>query len=1353
MQKSSKLWSIVCSVAIVLMCVAMCAVAPVKTHTTDSTISMDNWMNYASGILSGSGTVNDPYLVGSATDLATMADMVQSGYANAHYQQTKDISLRGKNWTPITFDNSYTGFVYDGNDKTISDMTISVALATVQSNTNFGMFAENYGTVQNLTLFSPNVIVEYDENIVDVYVGAVAGINYGTIEKVTLTDNGPNNIQGIHAGGIAGFNAVSGLISQCNSNIAHVKGEIAGGIVASNNGRVEYCKVSNFSYVYGEIYAGGIAGQHSATDVSDDQIYQCAVYNYNTTGLMTISGGGTSSVGGIVGENYSGSVIDRCMVYRVNVGTEITFGTGGTIWDIGIGDDGYADASGYYCGGIAGTNSGVIKNVYAQANDYEKTSVVGSQAGGLIGRNANTGTLENSWAVQRVFGVDDTSMVGNIIGKNEATSTDNISNVYYSTDVSAYEFDIGNSGYRAGIGAVGEGEDAGITGKISADLVYKENQMIMDTSEGAWVGKKVQNTRGAYIYPSLNFDKFSYADYGQDITDGLLPLPIEHIYTTQFELGTQESDIDELELIQIVGGVDLSAYNYTNVISHYIVMPTDIILNKMGGNANKVGEIVWTYTANGNTMIYDDSGKFVSTEYKAYYKSRTLSIEYYFRMDSESEYSLVTGKIEQLRKGYIYRAGGTDLDREYTLGTEMALPMLNYKPTDPVGYAVIWRLNIEESNTIFENDVAINGKEIYGLSTDLFTESDTIKAYGTLSFAKYKIKLMATGYLDTGVRVDNIAAGNGINVGGTAYTELDLDTSVEYGQDFDLSQKDAKDITVNDLTKDGVVYAFKGWRLAGNNQKVLTAPSGVGLDKWAFGKGYANSSGQTDDRIVFDTINGEVVVYLYAVYTTKTKTVQFYGAETQTGNDTYTKLSGQDQNVDFNTKLVALPSNDSVNIKPTGMKVGYWFYYEVDEDGQFVLDENKQKIKVKFDITKPIMRDLKLYAWYMYQEYKLNFDKNNADAEYTFDVNVDAEYTSVISLKLDELYHKYLESEDGYTDWLPTMVGYVCNGWYLDAECTQPIIVIQSNGMVELNETQTMPENELTLYAGWRAKEFYLSLKANGGADGNINSVLIKYGENIIDKLNGLAKSDLPTHKSKGLVAWSFQQNAGYTDGLMGTDKYILASGNDVMIDGTLKVIGHKMIDVGPEGTLIPVYAVWRTHCKVTFDAGGGEFGNVSWDTDNSDIYLWGWEKVKDGKENFNLTSYTPKLEGYKFLGWYIADENNEISASSLKFTEDMDIGGRENLRICAKWDIDPDYEYSAPSGTQSVVVTLICLGAVIIALVLSVVLHAKGRDGYVSQKEYQRVQTARERRNYNPHDKDAVEQRDKEIKEKHKND
>jgi hypothetical protein len=246
----------------------------------------------------GTGTAADPFLVSTVATLQKVGSGIDGWSLSAHYKQTADIDLASvSNWTPIGTDTApFTGS-YDGNGKTISNLTINVptkdeqglfgwiGVTAIVKNVGLvncsivgtsalvvgGVVRYNYGTVQNCYV-SGNVS-GYQE------VGGVVGANYGTVQYCYTT----GTIYGIViVGGVVGENG--GTVQYCYST-GNISQNYSGGVAGSNSGIVQYC------YATGTIsgnYAGGVVGSNSGT----------VQYCYATG---NISGNSSHTTGGVVG--------------------------------------------------------------------------------------------------------------------------------------------------------------------------------------------------------------------------------------------------------------------------------------------------------------------------------------------------------------------------------------------------------------------------------------------------------------------------------------------------------------------------------------------------------------------------------------------------------------------------------------------------------------------------------------------------------------------------------------------------------------------------------------------------------------------------------------------------------------------------------------------------------------------------------------------------------------------------------------------------------------------------------------------------------------------------------------------
>ena len=96
--------------------------------------------------------------------------------------------------------------------------------------------------------------------------------------------------------------------------------------------------------------------------------------------------------------------------------------------------------------------------------------------------------------------------------------------------------------------------------------------------------------------------------------------------------------------------------------------------------------------------------------------------------------------------------------------------------------------------------------------------------------------------------------------------------------------------------------------------------------------------------------------------------------------------------------------------------------------------------------------------------------------------------------------------------------------------------------------------------------------------------------------------------------------------------------------------------------------------CKVTFDAKGGELN------DDAEVPVYKTEKITDTKANDLTAIHDPTRAGYKFTGWYTADDQ----PFKVNDTEIM-----EDITLHAGWESDPDaldcHQVTVTGGTVTV--------------------------------------------------------------------
>lgn len=217
--------------------------------------------------LTGSGSEDDPYQIGSAEELASLGGRSFSGKS---YRLTEDIDMENVPMQPI---KEFADGTFDGDGHTISNLTISAASG------NAGLFAETNSSTVFKDIILHNVSVTLTG-------GSYAGVG-GLIGKIY----GSTTIQGC---GVSGVVAYSSDYSYNSGNV--------GGLVGYLNGK---CTIKE-SYSQATIKnennnssstAGGLLGKTG-------NYYTLSVTDCYASGDVTAAGG---RAGGFTGYDYCSS--------------------------------------------------------------------------------------------------------------------------------------------------------------------------------------------------------------------------------------------------------------------------------------------------------------------------------------------------------------------------------------------------------------------------------------------------------------------------------------------------------------------------------------------------------------------------------------------------------------------------------------------------------------------------------------------------------------------------------------------------------------------------------------------------------------------------------------------------------------------------------------------------------------------------------------------------------------------------------------------------------------------------------------------------------------------------------------
>lgn len=272
-----------------------CYVPTGKGGATTIIISTSNkkYKRLAIDVVVGVGSEDNPYYISNESQLFNIGNAFE---LDGYYSLVKDIKLT-KSHSPIghtsTDDYAFTG-KFNGNLHTISNLTIT----DTDGKDNAGLFAiiGNSGSVTNLNLENVSITGNYET------AGAVAGINYGTLNRITVANPSINVSKSYACGGLVGVSTASNDISitptikRCyvytdnNSAIKSTDG-VAGGLIGTaNSTTIQACHTATI--VESASFVGGLVGQFEL-DNSDAHIYEC----YS----ISIVRGNSGFVGNLIG--------------------------------------------------------------------------------------------------------------------------------------------------------------------------------------------------------------------------------------------------------------------------------------------------------------------------------------------------------------------------------------------------------------------------------------------------------------------------------------------------------------------------------------------------------------------------------------------------------------------------------------------------------------------------------------------------------------------------------------------------------------------------------------------------------------------------------------------------------------------------------------------------------------------------------------------------------------------------------------------------------------------------------------------------------------------------------------------
>ncbi|MGL5675355.1 MAG: GLUG motif-containing protein [Cellulosilyticaceae bacterium] len=234
--------------------------------------------------MKGTGKAIEPYIISSIVDMEVLRDKVNSGELEeekVHVKLVQDITLIGRNWSPIGNERYPFRGCFDGDGHLITQMKIQL-----NQKDYIGLFGiVEYSEIKNIGII--DCLVHGRE-----YVGGLVGkiSANSTVEKCFV--KGTIIMQGSYGGGLIGYADYYNYIRHCYASISiEGEGKTIGGIVGYNG----YKSVVEHCYTEGEGKMqkgclGGIVG-YNGTGSSIRSCYS----------IMRLKG--ESFIGGIVGKS------------------------------------------------------------------------------------------------------------------------------------------------------------------------------------------------------------------------------------------------------------------------------------------------------------------------------------------------------------------------------------------------------------------------------------------------------------------------------------------------------------------------------------------------------------------------------------------------------------------------------------------------------------------------------------------------------------------------------------------------------------------------------------------------------------------------------------------------------------------------------------------------------------------------------------------------------------------------------------------------------------------------------------------------------------------------------------------
>lgn len=364
------------------------------------------------GFGGGDITTTEPIVIDTENFIEiTSVDELMGMEMNKSYILMNDLDLQGQEWMPLGTNNSPFLGIFDGNNKTISNLSIS------KDNSYNGLFGKVEGKIFDLSLL--DFVIDYTTDRIT-FAGGLAGLTSGDVENVSVS----GNINIINAKS----NTYAGLLLGTSQKVLDAPYDLTSfkaNLVRDNQASGDIDVVSERI-----AFIGGLIGKNFNSIISE---------NYVDVDMTVITNLSHAYAGGLIGHNFGG-IVSGYEVERISKNIAITNNI--AISDLNI----EAKEANAYVGGLIGYN------FYGDSsNNYSKTSIVSKGTLNvmslLVGEDWNSDIESNfakgdlSYSVSEIEENYEGAFVGRSFGNTEITSN------YYNSvnDLSYSEYQINDA--------------------------------------------------------------------------------------------------------------------------------------------------------------------------------------------------------------------------------------------------------------------------------------------------------------------------------------------------------------------------------------------------------------------------------------------------------------------------------------------------------------------------------------------------------------------------------------------------------------------------------------------------------------------------------------------------------------------------------------------------------------------------------------------------------------------------------------------------------------------------------------------------------------------------------------------